>query len=140
MKWLSILYDDRCGICSRLRRWLEQQPVFVPLRLVPLHSPGLSLRFPGIESFHPGEKLVVVSDDGRVWRGDSAWITLLWALCEGRELALKLASPALRPLARRIVNLVSANRLRLSNWLSLRPDKMGTKCDDAEGACSAMLR
>ena len=139
MKWLAVLYDDRCGVCSRLRRWVERQPVFVPLRMVPLHSPGLSARFPGIESFHPDEKLVIVSDDGSVWRGDGAWITLLWALREGRELALKLASPALRPLARRIVNAVSCNRLRLSNWLSLRPDTLETDAACSEGVCSTAL-
>jgi predicted DCC family thiol-disulfide oxidoreductase YuxK len=140
MKWLFILYDDRCGICSRLRGWLEGQPTFVPLRMVPLHSPGLATHFPGIESFHPDEKLVVVSDDGRVWRGDGAWITLLWALREGRELALKLASPSLRPLARRIVNSVSDNRLRLSGWLRLRPDSMAAQSSCADGACRTMPR
>jgi predicted DCC family thiol-disulfide oxidoreductase YuxK len=140
MKWLAVLYDDRCGICSRMRRWLERQSSFVPLRLVPLHSPGLSTRFPGIESFDPDEKLVVVSDEGSVWRGDSAWITLLWALREGREMSLKLASPALRPLARRIVNAVSGNRLRLSSWLSLRPDSLESESACADGVCGTMPR
>ena len=139
MKWLAILYDDRCGICSRLRSWLEGQSTFVPLRMVPLHSPELSTCYPGIESFRPDEKLVVVSDDGRVWRGDGAWITLLWALREGRELALKLASPSLRPLARRSVNSVSDNRFRLSSWLGLRPDSMAAQSSCADDSCRTML-
>src|SRR5690349_8968408 len=113
MKWLSVIYDDRCGLCSSLRVWLERQPVFVPLRLIPLYGSGLSLRFPGIGAFEPDKKLVLVSDEGVVWQGDSAWIMILWALREGRELAQKLASPALRPLARKIVEAVSSNRLRL---------------------------
>ncbi len=134
MKWLFILYDDQCGLCSRLRRWLEAQPAFVPLRMVPLHSPGLSACFPGIEAFDPGEKLVVIADDGAVWRGDGAWIMLLWALRDGRELAMRLASPALRPLARKVVNAVSGNRLRLSRWLRLKPDAIEeSACDD--GSC-----
>jgi predicted DCC family thiol-disulfide oxidoreductase YuxK len=124
MKWLAVLYDDQCGMCSHLRRWLEKQPAFVALRLVPLHSPAAAASFPGIGRFDPGEKLVVVADDGRVWRGDSAWITVLWALHNGCELALKLASPALRPLARKIVTAVSNNRLRLSQWLHLKPDQI----------------
>jgi predicted DCC family thiol-disulfide oxidoreductase YuxK len=140
MKWLAVLYDDRCGICSRMRRWLERQSTFVPLRLVPLHSPGLGKRFPGIESFDPGEKLVVISDEGCVWRGDGAWITLLWALREGREMALRLSSPALRPLARRIVNAVSGNRLRLSSWLDLRPDSFEAETACPDGACSTPPR
>ena len=139
MKWLAVLYDDHCGVCSRIRRWLENQPGFVPLRLVPLHSTDLAAQFPGIESFDPGEKLVVVADDGLVWRGDSAWITLLWALRDGRELSLKLSSPALRPLARRLVTLVSNNRLRLSRWLHLEPD-IDAKAEACSGNSCGMVR
>lgn len=124
MKWLAVLYDDHCGMCSHLRRWLEKQPTFVPLRLVPLHTPTVAKQFPGIDRFDPDEKLVVVADNGRVWRGDSAWITLLWALPSGREIALKLSSEALRPLARRVVTAVSNNRLKLSRWLRLNPDSL----------------
>ncbi len=135
MKWLAVIYDDRCGLCSRLRGWLGRQPVFVPLRLVPLHTPGLATRFPGIEAFDPAEKLVVVSDEGVVWRGDGAWIMVLWALRDGRELALRLASPALRPLARRVVSTVSGNRLRLSSWLGLRPEALASAVACVEGNC-----
>ena len=124
MKWLAVLYDDECGICSRIRRWLEKQPTFVALRLIPLHSFEMMAAFPGIESFAPEEKLVVIADDGSVWRGDSAWIMLLWTLESGRELSLKLSSPALRPLAKKIVTAVSTNRLKLSGWLRLRPDRI----------------
>ncbi len=136
MKWLSVLYDDHCGICTRIRRWLETQSSFVPLRMVALHSPDLVARFPGIESFDPGEKLVVVANNGLVWRGDSAWITLLWALHDGRELSLKLSSPTLRPLARRMVTLVSNHRLRLSQWLRLKPKLAKDAESCSNGSCT----
>ncbi len=133
MKWLAVIYDDHCGLCSGLRTWLARQPVFVPFRFVPLHAPGLPLRFPGIEVFRPEDKLVVVSDAGVVWRGDNAWIMMLWALREGRELSCRLASPALRPLAKKIVDAVSQNRLRWSGWLHLKPDVPATvpSCEPA---------
>ena len=132
MKSLTILYDDQCGICSRLRIWLETQATFVPLQFMPLHSPALPQMYPGISVFQPDEKLVIVSDDGNVWQGDSAWITLLWSLESGREWSLKLASPALRPLARRVVAAVSQNRLKLSRWLNLSADNLpsGEICKD----------
>jgi predicted DCC family thiol-disulfide oxidoreductase YuxK len=138
MKWLAVIYDDHCGLCSRLRAWLERQYTMVPLRLVPLHGPELSLRFPGIEGFRPDDKLVVVSDAGQVWRGDSAWIMVLWALREGRELALRLSSPALRPLARRVVDTVSNNRLRLSRWLHVRPESLAAPSKCVEGRCRTL--
>jgi predicted DCC family thiol-disulfide oxidoreductase YuxK len=140
MKWLAVIYDDHCGLCSRLRKWLERRPVYVPLRLVPLHAPSLALRFPGIGAFEPGEQLVVVSDEGVVWRGDKAWIMVLWALREGREMAARLASPALRPLARKLVRAVSENRLRLSGWLGIRPEVTTriTPPNCAQGSCRTL--
>jgi len=137
MKWLAVLYDDHCGICSKMRGWLEKQVTYVPLRLVPLGSRNLTRMFPGVEAFNPDEKLVVIADDGSVWRGDGAWITLLWALPSGRELSLKLSSPALRPLARRVVTAVSSNRLTLSRWLNLRPDSLPDTdvCAVGSGTC-----
>jgi predicted DCC family thiol-disulfide oxidoreductase YuxK len=117
MKRLFVLYDKECGLCRRLRAWLALKPTFVPFTFIPLQSPDLSLRFPGIEAFRPEEQLVVISDQGDLWRGESAWITVLWALREYRSWALRLAQPALRPLARKACALVSENRKGLSRWL-----------------------
>jgi predicted DCC family thiol-disulfide oxidoreductase YuxK len=135
MNALFVLYDDHCGICSQLRRWLEAEATYLPLKMVPLHSPDLDARFPGVRAYSPEEKLVVVADDGSLWRGDSAWITLLWALVRGRELAFKLSRPALRPLARRVVTAVSANRLKLSRWLRFTPDSLPKETVCADGVC-----
>ena len=45
-------------------------------------------------------ELVVVDDSGGVYRNGSAWIMCLYALREYREWSLRLATPALFPLAR----------------------------------------
>lgn len=108
----------------------------MPLKFVPLHSPDLDVRFPGVRDFGPEEKLVVVADDGSLWKGDAAWITLLWALKKGRELSVRLASPAMRPLARRVVTAVSNNRLRLSRWLRLAPETTGVTDECTDGTCA----
>lgn len=117
MNRLYVLYDEECELCYRLRIWLAQQPAYVPLGFIPLQSPDLAPQFPGIERFEPADRLVVISDAGELWRGESAWITILWALREYREWSLRLAHPALRPLARRACALVSENRRGLSRWL-----------------------
>jgi len=117
MKRLSVLYDEECELCRRLRIWLARQPVFVPLVFIPLQSHHVAHQFPGLERFHPEERLVVISDAGDLWRGESAWITVLWALREYREWSLRLAHPALRPFARRACALISENRHGLSRWL-----------------------
>jgi hypothetical protein len=66
--------------------------------------------------------LVVVDDDGGVYRGETAWIICLYALEGYREWALRLASPALRPLARAACHWFSRNRRSISRRLGLLPD------------------
>ena len=100
MKRLYVLYDGTCHVCRRCRTWLDRQPAFVPLVFIPLQSPEIACRFPGIGALHPERELVVISDTGDVWQGGSAWVMCLWALREYREWSLRLAHPALLPLAR----------------------------------------
>ena len=116
MKRLTILFDAKCELCRRVRFWLENQSVFVPLAFVPLQAPDLEERFPGVTALDPARQILVVSDSGDVWRGADAWIMCLWALREYREWSQRLASPLLRPFARRICELVSTNRHRFNQW------------------------
>ncbi len=117
MEKLYVLYDTRCGLCRRCRVWLSQQPAFVPLVFMPLDSLEVSCRFPGIEQLQPDREIVVISDEGDVWQGGSAWVMCLWALRAYREWSQTLAQPALLPLARRACAFVSAHRYQLSKWL-----------------------
>ena len=121
MKTLYVLYDGRCEFCRRCRGWLGQQPAFVPLAFIPLQSPEVAIRFPGIERLHPEERLVAISDEGDVWRGDGAWIMCLWALREYREWSQRFANPLLRPFARQACEIISENRHAISRWLADEP-------------------
>jgi hypothetical protein len=47
----------------------------------------------------------------------------LWALRDFREWSQRLASPAMQAVAKKIVHLISANRLTLSSLLRLRGDE-----------------
>ena len=140
MKRLWVLYDAECVLCNRVRKWLGRQPAFVPLAFRPLQSAAAI--FPGIAKFHPEEQLVVISDSGEVWQGDAAWIMVLWALRETREWSLRLASPALRPLARAACHLLSQNRYTISRWLGgdseeeLRRKLVGATENPAHGSCA----
>ncbi len=117
MKRLYVLYDSQCEYCRRCRIWLGRQPSYLPLVFLPFQSPEAECRFPGLKDLHPEKEIVVISDDGAVWQGGAAWVTCLWALREYREWSLRLAHPALLPLARKICIAVSANRYALSKWL-----------------------
>jgi predicted DCC family thiol-disulfide oxidoreductase YuxK len=121
MNCLYVLYDAECALCQRCRAWLMRQEAFIELRFLPLQSPDIPRRFPGIEELVLREKLVVISDEGAVYQGQNAWIMCLYALREYRAWAQRLAQPALLPFARMICELVSTNRLAISRLLK-RPD------------------
>jgi predicted DCC family thiol-disulfide oxidoreductase YuxK len=116
MKTLFVLYDGECALCQKCREWLSRQPAFVELRFIPMQSPEVLRRFPGIEKHGLGEDLLVVSDEGAVYRGPRAWIMCLYALAEYREWSERLSHPALLPLARQACMLVSQHRIRISKW------------------------
>jgi len=120
MEKLYVLYDARCGLCGWAKRWLMQQPAIVPLSFITAGSVLAGRLFPGL--CQPGdlaEELVVVSDEGGVYREGNAWIMCLFALEEYRDWANRLAHPLLRPLARQGFALLSGQRSRISRWLSL---------------------
>ena len=126
MHTLYVLFDSQCALCRQCRRWLERQPAFLELCFLPLGSEVIACKFPGIQQFHPREQLVVVTDEGALYQGSHAWIMCLYALKEYREWSQRLASPALLPLARRVCELVSDNRLSISRWFrSLDDTRLG---------------
>ncbi len=146
MKSLYVLYDQECSLCLSCGHWLMRQAAFIQLRFIPLQSPEIAQRFPGLKEWDGldlREKLVVVSDEGAVYQGQYAWIMCLYALRDYREWSQRLAEPLLLPFARRVCELVSRNRLAISHFLkaptaelrntlaaSLPPVcSIGTKCD-----------
>src|SRR4029079_2746171 len=70
------------------------------------------------------EELIVISDEGGIYRDTQAYIMCLYALIEYREWSMRLATPALMPLARKAFHLIAKNRLRISELLNLEGDKL----------------
>jgi len=118
MRKLTVLYDATCGFCVRCKEWLERQPAFLELECLWAQSPEVQKRFPGVVGGGPAE-LIVISDEGGVYRGARAWIMCLYALREYREWSLRLARPAFFPLARRAFEVLSKSRGWLTRLLGL---------------------
>jgi hypothetical protein len=97
-----------------------RQHSLIDLRFIPAGTAVANRLFPGLcRPGEPPEELVVVSDQGAVYRNGSAWIMCLFALEAYRDWANRLAHPLLRPLARQAFSLLSRQRSRISRWLSL---------------------
>ena len=112
MQTLTVLYDAHCNLCSHIRSWLETQPAYVTLDFVPAGSAEARRRFPQLDHATTARELTVISDEGEVYLEANAWIMCLWALRDYRAWSLRLSTPELLPLARRVVLWVSLNRFR----------------------------
>jgi predicted DCC family thiol-disulfide oxidoreductase YuxK len=125
MTKLTVLYDYRCGLCQRARRWMEAQPKFLPLEFIPAGSDHARERFPALPAVAPDavDELIVVGDDGSIYKNDRAWILCLWALQDYREWADRLATPRLLPLARTAFQLISENRIAISRLFRLNNEE-----------------
>ncbi len=132
MKRLYVLYDGECGLCQRCRQWIQAQPAYIELRFIPLQSPEVGCRFPGIESIDLRARLVVISDTGGLYQGQNAWIMCLFALEEYREWAQRLAEPELLPYAKLVCESVSKNRYSISKLLRLSTDKLSRRLSDLQ--------
>ena len=107
---LTVLYDGGCPLCRAARRWLAGRVQLVPLDFVEAGSAAATHRFPGLDHARSLAEVTVVADTGAVYTGDAAWLICLWALDGYRGLALRLARPGLRPLARRVVHAAATIR------------------------------
>ena len=141
MNKLTVFYDHNCGLCRACRRWLSKQATYFAVEFVPYDSMAARSICPEIGKLDPGRQIVAMADNGDIYRGGNAWVMCLYATREHRPLAMKLSSPILLPLAKKICALVAANRLSISSILRLKGDRElaeAAKAIDAgceEGGC-----
>lgn len=119
MRALTVLYDANCALCRGARVWLGRQPAYVRLEFVAAGSTAARARFPGLDHDATLRDVTVIGPAGEVWRGEKAWLMCLWALRAYRSHAMRLASPALRPMAKRFVAWMSRQRGALAPLGSL---------------------
>lgn len=126
MQHLTVFYDHHCELCQRSRAFLMVQPTYVPLEFIALQSAQLERRYPGLAAFEPEREILVVDDDGGIYRGGAAWLMCLWATRTYRQWSATLAHPALFPLVRKFCTLISHNRLTISGLLTRsNPEALG---------------
>ena len=126
MKKLTILFDAACQFCWGCRGWMQEQAAFLELEFVPSRSREAQARFPGLVppaaagpeicNVDKSDELIVISDEGGVYRGSDAFIMCLYALEDYREYSEWLTRPLLRPLARKAFEMLSKDRWIINHW------------------------
>ncbi|SEM40014.1 thiol-disulfide oxidoreductase DCC family protein [Streptacidiphilus jiangxiensis] len=137
VRWLTVLSDPGCPLCSYLRRWLERQPQLVPLEFVDVGSDEARARFPQLDHRRAQDEITVIGDAGQVYEGPAAWIACLWALAGHRATAHQLSTPAGAPLARAAVVAAASGRKLLSHRDGRGGGGTGTAAATARGAAAA---
>jgi predicted DCC family thiol-disulfide oxidoreductase YuxK len=122
MNKLIVLYDSSCGFCVRCRRWLEHQPKYLDMEFLAADSPEVARRYPTLRKTASTDELIVIDNEGGVYRGAHGWLICLWALLEYRRWSYRLASPLLLPLARRAFAVVSSHRHAASRLFGVPRD------------------
>jgi predicted DCC family thiol-disulfide oxidoreductase YuxK len=70
------------------------------------------------------EDLTVLSSEGGIYQGESAWLMCLWALQGYRQWSVRLSDPRLAPKIREAFQIFSSNRHVLSRWFGLSNEKL----------------
>ena len=123
---LTVVFDGECLLCRRSVHWLAEQNQSVPIRSIPASSPEAVERFGDIPDY--GNDMIVAADDGRTWIGPpDAYLVVMWALPRLRPLSYLLAIRPLKPLVRRVFQLVTGNRRVIGGLLGESCERCATK-------------
>src|SRR4051794_19000087 len=110
---LTVLYDERCPLCRRLKAWLGDQATLSAIEFVAADSPEAHARFPLLAHFRTTQVLTVVTSDGAVYEGERAWLVCAWALPGWQPLTEGFGSGVRLRLARIAARAVDGYRHRL---------------------------
>jgi predicted DCC family thiol-disulfide oxidoreductase YuxK len=110
---LTVLYDERCPLCRRLRQWLGDQPTLSPIAFLAADSPEARARFPELDHARTTQTLTVVASDGAVYEGERAWLVCGWVLPGWQPLAEHLGTGVRLRLVRVATRLIDGYRHRL---------------------------
>jgi predicted DCC family thiol-disulfide oxidoreductase YuxK len=102
---LTVLFDQRCPLCRRLRAWLASQSTLVPFEFLAAGSPQARGRFPDLDHERTTTVLTVIAANGAVYEAERAWLVCAWALPRWQPLAEHLGT---RP---RLLAVKTATRL-----------------------------
>src|SRR3954471_23681263 len=110
---LTVLYDERCPLCRRLRAWLASQATNLPVDFVAAASAEARRRFPDLDHERTTTVLTVVARNGAVYESERAWLVCAWALPRWQPVAEHFGSRRRLRWVRLAARVVDGHRHRL---------------------------
>ena len=107
---LTVLYDQRCPLCQRLREWLGAQATLVPIEFVAAASAEAVARYPGLDHIRTTTVLTVVTQEGAVYEAERAWLVCAWALPAWQAAAEHFGTQRRLVLVKAVARLVDRHR------------------------------
>jgi predicted DCC family thiol-disulfide oxidoreductase YuxK len=101
---LTVLYDERCPLCGRLKNWLSEQPTLRAVEFVGAATGEARARFPKLDHDRTTRVLTVITSEGAVYEGERAWLLCGWAL------------PAWQPVVEHLGSGLRLRAVRLAAW------------------------
>ncbi len=133
VKIIEVFYDAQCGMCRTFVDWLEKQQRACKLECFDYQSDEAKKVFPRLLDYHPEREIVVRVDREEVYQGAEGWVCCLWSCTEYRDLAKKMNSGLLLPMAKKICYYVSRNRLGVSRiFFRKKSEEIATAMSKAE--------
>ncbi len=130
METLYFLYDDYCPLSRWLKDWANGRRAFVNMVFTRANTPEADRIAPGISGDSKAvADLVAVSDQGEVYRGDSAWVMAFYATEEFREWSIRIAEPSLKPLVKKAFTALAQHRTWGRNWLTMTDRELRNELD-----------
>ena len=118
---LTVLYDSQCPVCRRARQWVSGQATHLPIGFVAAGSDDARRLFPTLDHGATLRDITVVDDRGGVYRGERAWIMVLWAVVSTRGFALDVARGRKGRLFRGVVGAAETARRITANTVTPPP-------------------
>ena len=110
---LTVLYDERCPLCRRLKAWLAGQATLVPIRFAAAGGEVARRRYPALDHERTTTVLTVITERGEVYEGERAWLVCGWALPGWQPLAERFSGRRGQRAAALAARAVDAYRHRL---------------------------
>jgi predicted DCC family thiol-disulfide oxidoreductase YuxK len=141
IKTIEVFYDGRCGMCCTFIDWLRKQEHACEIRCLDYQSDEAKEIFPDLLSYHPEREMVVRVGGEEIYQGAEGWVCCLWGCVKYRDIARKMNSRLLLPMAKKICYFVSKNRLGVSKlFFSKKSEEIADEVEKdeqikCEGGC-----